>query len=113
MVSPGDVPHHFDDSMVLPPQTTADFVVVHRWRAITLVPGELPFPPISEEGIPGVVVVGIPLGIHPLLRCELVVEVVRDGRLSGGALRHGSDRNTSITQHPADGRPVAWWARVD
>src|SRR5215216_1834217 len=43
MVSPGDVAHHSDDSTVRPPQTAAGFVVVHRWRAITLIPGELPF----------------------------------------------------------------------
>src|SRR3954463_3584538 len=112
MVSPGDVAHHYDDSTVHPPQTTAGFVVVHRWRAITLVPGELPFPPISKEGIPGVVVVGIPLGIHPLLRRELVVEVVCDGRLACGTLRDRRDRNPSSAQHPAGGWPIARQARV-
>src|SRR3954469_19345934 len=112
MVSPGDVAHHFDDSTVLPPQMTTDFVVVHRWRAITLVPGEIPFTPISEEDILGVVVVGIPLGIHPLLRRELVVEVVCDGRLACGTLRDMRDRNPSSAQHPAGGRPVARRTRV-
>src|SRR3954465_12200533 len=112
MVSPGDVAHHSDDSTVRPPQTTAGFIVVHRWQAITLVPDELPFLPISEEGIPGVVVVWIPLGIHPLLRRELVVEVVFDGRPACGTLRDRRDRNPSSTQHPAGGRPVARQTRV-
>src|SRR3954470_17512034 len=74
MVSPGDVAHHSDDSTVRPPQTPTSFIVVHRGRAITLIPGELPFPSVSEEGITGVIVVGISLGIHPMLRRELVVE---------------------------------------
>src|SRR4051812_7973791 len=88
------------------------FVVVHRWRAITLVPSELPFLPISEEGIPGVIVVGIPLGIHPLLRRELVVEVVHDGCLACGTLRDRRDKNPSSAQHPSRGRPVARRTRV-
>ena len=67
MVSHGDVAHHADDSPVRPPQAATSLVVVHWGRAVTLVPGELPFLPVSKEGIPGVIVVGIPLGIHPLL----------------------------------------------
>ena len=101
MVSPDDVVHHADDSPVRTPQAPTGFVVVHRGRAVTLVPGELSSSPVSKKGIPGVIVVRIPLGIHPLLRRELVVEVVCDGRLACGTLR---DRNPpALSIQPAGG----------
>ena len=113
MVSHGDVAHHAGDSPVRPPQAATSLVVVHWGRDVTLVPGELSFLPVCEEGILGVEVVGIPMGIHPLLRRELEVEVVRDGRLAGRTWRHRRNRNPSIAQHPAGGQPVpgrAWVA---
>jgi hypothetical protein len=54
----------------------------------------------------------MPAGIHPLLRRELVVVVVRDGRLARHTHRDRRDRHASCAQHPADGDAVARRAGV-
>jgi hypothetical protein len=66
----------------VPPQPTAGLVEVRTRRAILLVPGKRTLTPIDEEGIPSRAVVGMPLGIPPLLWRELEVVVVRDGHLA-------------------------------
>lgn len=77
-----DVGHDALESPAAPPQPTAGLVEVRRRRAVLLMPGERPLTPIDEEGVPSRAVVGIPAGIPPLLRRELEVVVVRDGRLA-------------------------------
>jgi len=107
-----DVVHHTRESAATPPQPAAFLVVVHRRWPVPLVPSELPLPPIDEEGVPGCVVVGVPAGIHPLLRRELDVVVVRDGRPASRALSYGRNRHASGAQPPARGTQVSRRAGV-
>jgi tetraacyldisaccharide-1-P 4'-kinase len=58
----------------------AGLVVVHRRRPIPLVPDELHLPAIEEEDVPSSGIVVISTGIHALLRSELDVVVMDDGR---------------------------------
>ena len=90
-----DVVHDALESPAAPPQPTAGLVEVRRRRAILLVPGERPLTPIDEEGVPSMLVIGMPAGIHPLLRREIAVVVVRDGRPARSTLRDGRDRHAS------------------
>ena len=70
------------ESPAAPPHPTAGLVEVRRRRAVLLVPGNRPLTPIDEEAVPSRAVVGMPLGIPPLLRRELEIVVVRDGHLA-------------------------------
>ena len=76
------VGHDALESPAAPPQPTAGLVEVRRRRAALLVPGKRPLTPIDEEAFPSRAVVGMPLGIPPLLWRELEVVVVRDGHLA-------------------------------
>ena len=75
-----DVVHDPLESPAGPPQPTAGLVEVRRTRAVLLVPGERLLTPFDEEGVLSWAIVWMPAGIHPLLRSELEVVVVRDGR---------------------------------
>jgi hypothetical protein len=44
---------------------------------------------VREEGVPGGGVVGVLVGVHPLLRRELAVVVVGDGQPTVSTLREG------------------------
>ena len=57
-----------------------------------------PLTPIDEEGIPSRAVVGMPAGIHPLLRHEFEVVVVRDGRPARHTLRDRRDRRSATSR---------------
>ena len=76
------VGHDALESRAAPPQPTAGLVEVRTRRAVLLVPGKRTHTPIDEEAVPSRAVVGMPLGIPPLLWCELEVVVVRDGHLA-------------------------------
>ena len=102
-----DVVHNSLESPASPPHLTAGLVEVRRRRAVPLVPGERPLTPIDEEGVPSRAVVGMPAGIHPLLRHELEVVMVGDGRPTRHTLRDRRDRHASGAQPPAGGDAVA------
>ena len=68
---------------------------VPRRQTVLLIPGERPLTPIDEEGVPSMLVIGMPAGIHPLLRREVEVVVVRDGRPARSTLRDGRDRHAA------------------
>ena len=70
------------ESPAAPPHPTAGLVEVRRRRTALLMPGKRPLTPIDEEAFPSRAVVGMPLGIPPLLWRELEVVVVRDGHLA-------------------------------
>jgi len=107
-----DVVHDPLESPAGPPQPTAGLVEVRRTRAVLLVPGERLLTPFDEEGIPSWAIVWMPAGIHPLLRSELEVVVVRDGRPARQTLRDRRDWHASGAQPPAGGDVVAGWAGV-
>jgi hypothetical protein len=65
------VGHDALESLAAPPQPTAGLVEVRTRRAILLVPGKRTLTPIDEEAVPSRAVVGMPLGIPPLLWREL------------------------------------------
>jgi hypothetical protein len=71
------------------------------------VPGERALTPIDEEGCPSREIVGMLVGIPPLLWRELVVVVVRDGHPARHTGRDRRDRHASGAQHPAGGDVVA------
>jgi hypothetical protein len=76
------VGHDALESPAAPPQPTARLVEVQTRWAVLLVPGKRTLTPIDEEAVPSRDVVGMPLGIPPLLWRELEVVVVRDGHLA-------------------------------
>ena len=73
------VGHDTLESPAVPPQPTAGLLEVRRRWAILFVPSECPLMPIDEEGFPSREIVGMLVGIPPLLWRELEVLVVRDG----------------------------------
>jgi len=112
-IAGGVVGHDALESPSAPPQPTTGLVEVRRRRwAVLLVPGERPLTPIHEEAFPSWEIVGMPVGIPPLLRRELEVVVVRDGHPARHTLRHRRDRHASGAQHPAGGDAVARRAGV-
>jgi hypothetical protein len=76
------VGHDALESPAAPPQPMAGLVEVRMRRAVLLMPGKCTLTPIDEEAVSSRAVVGMPLGIPPLLWRELEVVVVRDGHLA-------------------------------
>ena len=106
------VGHDALESPAAPPQPTAGLVEVRTRWAVLLVPSKRTLTPIDEEGVPSRAVVGMPLGIPPLLWRELEVVVVRDGHLARHTLRDRRDRYASDAQQPAGWDAVARRAGV-
>jgi hypothetical protein len=86
------VGHDALESPAEPPQPPAGLIEVRMRWAILLVPGKRTLTPIDEEAVPSGPVVGMPLGIPPLLRRELEVVVVRDGHLARHTYRDRRDQ---------------------
>jgi hypothetical protein len=76
------VGHDALESPATPPQPMAGLVEVRTRWAVLLMLGKRTLTPVDEEGVPSRAVVRMPLGIPPLLWCELKVVVVRDGHLA-------------------------------